>query len=130
MQLRAELPERNTKEVSVYEDRKADPGLIATEIAKLKAAFPAIEMSYISILSERLQANGFTEQRLKDAIATVIDNFRYQKPNIADIIAYDKKVKLYTYNETYQEIEKGAEWSDFKIIERNGKIFRVKITEL
>lgn len=130
MQLRQELQGQNMSEISLYEDKKAEPQLIATELAKLKASFPAMEMSYISVLSERLQANGFTEQRLKDAISTVIDKFRYQKPNIADIIGFDRKTKLYTYNEAYIEVEKGAEWSDFKIIQYNGKNVRIKITDL
>lgn len=127
MQLQQGLQEQNTKEISLYQDKQAQPQLIATELAKLKAAFPAIEMSFISVLSERLQANGFTEQRLKDAISTVIDKFRYQKPNIADIIGFDKVARLYTWNEAFMEVEKGAEWTDFKIIEKNGVKFRVKI---
>ena len=127
MQLQQGLQEQNTKEISLYQDKQAQPQLIATELAKLKAAFPAIEMSFISVLSERLQANGFTEQRLKDAISTVIDKFRYQKPNISDIIGFDKVARLYTWNEAFMEVEKGAEWTDFKIIEKNGVKFRVKI---
>ena len=90
-----------------------------------------MEQGAIEILTERLLANGFTEQRLKDAIADVIDNFKYKIPNIADIIQFDKRVKLYTYNEAYMEIEKGAAvWEDFRIIERNETKYRIKLKDL
>lgn len=55
----------------------------------------------ISILKERLKANGFNDERLKAAVNHVIDTYTGfgKEPNIADFIQYDKKVKVYTYNE-------------------------------
>jgi hypothetical protein len=118
-------------EITIYEDDIATINTIAKEVVKLKKSFPQMEQGAIEILTERLLANGFTEQRLKDAIADVIDNFKYKIPNIADIIQFDKRVKLYTYNEAYMEIEKGAAvWEDFRIIERNETKYRIKLKDL
>lgn len=131
MQLQRGLLGQNTNEISLYEGAVAPPKIIATEVAKLKAAFPAMEMSFISVLSERIQAKAFTEERLKDAIASVIDNFKYKMPNIADILSFDKKIKLYTHNEAFIQVDKGlAEWSDFRFIEKDGNKLRIKITDL
>ena len=95
-------------------------------------AFPVIDPEYISVLSERLVSNGFTDRRLKDAIGYVIDKFSYKKPNISDIIGFDKKAKLYTYNEAYRLIEKGevSGFNEFEIVEINGIKYRVKKSEL
>lgn len=104
----------NNNELTIYSDKRAEITLIATEIRKLKAAFPAMESEFMSVLAERIQAKGFSEQRLKDAISSTIDNFIYQKPNIANIIGFDKRVKLYSYNEVTNLIgEHKASFDDF-----------------
>lgn len=53
------------------------------------------------LLKERFKENGFTNERLRDAINHVIDTYEgWDKlPNIANFIQYDKKVKIYTYKE-------------------------------
>ena len=128
MQLHKESSTHNQTEISIYTGQPAGPREIAQELTKLKYAFPAMETAFISILSERLVANGFTEQRIKDAVANVIDNFTYKSPNIADIIKFDKKVKLYTYHEVSALVTKGeAQFSDFEIYDKD-KGLRIKIT--
>lgn len=87
--------------------------------------------SFFDLLSERLIENNFSGQRLKDAINHVIDNFQYKELTVADIIKFDRKVKLYTYTQAYALIEKGlCNWGDFKIIEMSGKSFRVMEKDL
>jgi hypothetical protein len=104
--------------------------LIATELRKLKAVFPAIENDFISVLSERLKSNEFTEKRLKDSIGFVIDNFEYQKPNIANIISFDKKIKLYTHNEVCLLVTgHEASFEDFAHYRKNGTLFWIKKTD-
>lgn len=118
----------NQTEISIYSGKLAGVREIAQELVKLKYAFPAMETNFISILSERLVANGFTEQRIKDAVANVIDNFTYKNPNIADIIKFDKKVKLYTYHEVSALVTEGAsQFSDFEIYDQKRGL-RIKIT--
>ena len=86
-------------EISVYHGEKATEKDIKSECRKLLAAFPEATNDYLIVLIERLADNGFTAQRVKDAINNVIDSCPYKKPSISEIISFDKKVKLYTYNE-------------------------------
>jgi hypothetical protein len=108
------------------------PVCVDQELKKLCIAFPAIDPDYVNVLSERLVSSGFTDKRLKDAIANVIDNFSFKRPNISDIISFDKKHKLYTYQEAYRLIEKGevSGFEDFEIVEINERKFRIKKSEL
>lgn len=55
----------------------------------------------IDLLRERFKANGFTDQRMKDAVAFVIDSYTgFDKlPAIGDFIKFDKKVKVFTLSE-------------------------------
>lgn len=86
---------------------------------------------FFNILSERLSDNGFSDERMKDAVNYVIDNFQYKELNVSDIIKFDKRVKLYTYNEVCNMVTKGqANFSDFDIREINGNFFRVKKSDL
>jgi hypothetical protein len=121
-----------TNELSIYQGHKAEPKDIAMELSKLQVAFTDISKEYMSVLTERLVRNGFTKERLRDAIGHVIDNFNYRRPNISDIISFDKKVKMYTYAEVFRMIEKGeaSGFEDFQIVEVNGNKFRVKKTDV
>lgn len=87
--------------------------------------------TFFNLLSERLIDNSFSSKRLKDAINDIIDNFRYKELTIADIIKFDKRVKLYSYNEACRMVSKGeCSFSDFETREINGKFYRVKKTDL
>lgn len=88
-------------------------------------------VDFFNLLSERVVANGFSNERLKDAINHILDNFQYKELVISDIIKFDRKVKLYTYSEVVSMVTKGlATWSDFEIREINGNHFRVKKADL
>lgn len=100
---------------------------------RLKAAFHkmASNNDFFDLLSERVVANGFSNERLKDAINQILDNFQYKELVISDIIKYDRKIKLYTYSEVVNMVTKGlATWPDFEIKEINGNHFRVKKADL
>lgn len=116
-------------ELSLYNDEIADVKLIATELRKLKAVFPMLENDFISVLAERISANGFTEQRLKDAISNVIDTFKYQRPNIADIISFDSRIKLYTGKEFCDAQVSGTPATEFYRHYIGERLFFVKIAD-
>lgn len=125
------LRTENGYEMSVYDGSAATPKEIAVGMARLRVAFPKQNQDFFNLLAERVIKNGFTTERLTDAVNKTIDNFAYKELNISDIIRHDRKVKLYTYNEVCQMVTKGlADWGDFQIREVNGVIFRVKNTEL
>jgi len=60
-----------------------------------------MQPEFFGILAERIEANNFTEKQLNDAINHVIDTFQYKELNIADIIRFDRRIKLYTWEEAY-----------------------------
>lgn len=119
-----ELTQNN--EVSVYTDQLAQPRDVGVAMKRLSASFSRMEDEFFNILSERIVKNGFTKKRLEDAVNSIIDNFQYKELNVSDVIRFDKKVKLYTYNEVCYMVTKGqAEFSDFEIRVINGTHYRV-----
>jgi len=79
----------------------------------MKAAFPELPAQFYEILSQRVKANKFTDEKLEDAINNLIDNFTYPKPTIADIISYDKRVKLHSYSQLCELVSQGHSWDEF-----------------
>lgn len=90
---------KGLNEISIYSGEVADRDIIKSETKKLAAAFPEVTMDFIILLGDRLSENKFTAQRVRDAIGHIIDTSPYKRPAIADIISYDRKVKLFTYEE-------------------------------
>ncbi len=84
--------------MSLYQDTLSDMG-VAKNMKKLQSAFPKQSKEFFNVLAERLIANGFTDERLADAVNNVIDNFQYKELNISDIVRFDKKMKMYNYKE-------------------------------
>lgn len=135
---RRELPVRITKdingtsEISLYSG-PLEPNVVLQSMNRLASAFPKMKdnVDFFNLLSERVVANGFSNERLKDAINHILDNFQYKELVISDIIKFDRKVKLYTYSEVVSMVTKGlATWPDFEIREINGNHFRVKKADL
>lgn len=67
--------------------------------AKIKAAFPNLPIEFFEIFSDRVIDNGFSNEKLNDAVNHVIDNCVYPNPTIAQFLSYDAKIRLYTYQE-------------------------------
>ena len=86
-------------ELSAYTDNEATRDEVKTELKKLIAAFPVLTSDFIVLLIDRITSNKFTHARVTDAINHIIDTCQYKQPSIAEIISYDKKIKVYTYNE-------------------------------
>jgi len=86
---------------------------------------------FFDILYERIDKNKFTKQRLEDAVNNVLDNFRYKELNVADIISYDKRVRLYTYTQICDEIANGRSTTDdYERVERAGKNYWAKKVDI
>ena len=89
----------------------------------MKAAFPNAKAGFFDIVMERVKENGFSDQRLIDAVNNLIDNFRYPNPMVSDIVSFDKRIKLHTHSEVCNKIGQGYRWEDFEIVERNNTKF-------
>ena len=117
--------------VSIYSGKAAMPKEVAVGMKRLKVAFPKMGDEFFNILAERVVDNGFSSERLKHAINHVLDNFQYKELNISDIIRFDKRVRLYSYNEVCVLVSKGqASFNDFEKKEINGNIYRILKTDL
>lgn len=71
--------------------------------AMIKKSFPTLPKGFYDMFDDRIIANKFTVQRLKDAVTHVIDNCRYPQPSIADFISYDKTLKFKTWDDMTKE---------------------------
>lgn len=100
------------------------------QMARLRKAFPQLPAGFFEILLDRVEGTGFTDKRLTDAVNNLIDNFNYPNPTIANIIGFDKRVKLLTYSQLC-DIENGCPGSfkDYCRVRRNGKIFWINRAE-
>jgi len=96
--------------------------VVIKNIAKIKRAFPALPEGFYEVFSERIKANGFTDQRLMDAVTHVIDTCVYPTPTIAQFISFDKTVKVFKYTEIIKMIEDGDPnaFDRYKRIEMDG----------
>ena len=109
--------------VSRYTGAVAQPDEIKSEVIKLSNAFTDIDNGYLIVLVDRLIDNGFTVQRVKDAINHAIDTIHYRRPSIAEIISFDKKAKVYTYDEVMAKCQPGQSFFDkVERVEIAGKI--------
>ena len=118
------MSQKVSGEISVYSGEIATRKEVLTEAKKLIAAFPDAGNDYIILLVDRLTDNGFTAQRVHDAINHVIDTNPYKRPSIADIISFDKKVKLYTYSELEAKGRQGAKdvFKNYERVKIEGKV--------
>ena len=117
-------------EITIYQGEPASALVLAQETAKIHVLFPKLDKLFVPLLIERLSVNNFTEKRVKDAISYLIDNFKYQNPSIADIVSFDKKIKIYSHNDVVQLVtENKADFSDFYKHWIGETLYRVKKTE-
>jgi len=112
----------NISEISIYKGQIAEESTIKSEVMKLVAAFPNIKNDFIIVLIERLIENGFTKERVHDAISKTIDTNPYQRPSIADIISFDRKIKTYSYSDISAKCYPGySAFDHFDKIEIEGR---------
>lgn len=114
---------KSTDEISVY-DGELTPKCLIESVAVIKKSFPALPIGFYDVFTDRLKANGFSDERLKDAIAHVIDTCVYPQPTIAQFISYDKKIKLNSYEDMLKKLnEFGPDvWNSYKMIKMADRI--------
>lgn len=109
--------QKGLSEISLYPGEIATRAETAKETKKLLAVFPDVSPDFIIVLADRLIENKFTEDRVKDAINHVIDTCPYRRPAMSDIISFDKKMRLFTFEEIKTKCR-----PDFKAFEHFEKI--------
>ena len=116
------LTQKGYNEISIYTGDVATGEQVRTEAKKLIAAFPDVTNDFIILLSDRLADNKFTAQRIKDAINFTIDTCKYKRPSIADIVSFDRKIDVFTYEEIQNKCAPGyPAFEYYEKINLNGK---------
>ena len=65
----------------------------------VRHAFPSITTEFLRLLVSRMRAENFSDQRATDAVNHVIDNCEYPLPTIARFLSFDRRKRVYSYNE-------------------------------
>jgi hypothetical protein len=100
-------------EISIYKGELSDQ-IVKDQVGKLKTCFPDLPANWFSILIDRVKDSNFTDSRLIAAVNNCIDSFVYGKqPNIANVLSYDKTVKLLNYGQFTEKINSGERSSDY-----------------
>jgi len=87
--------------MSIYHKGDLTTECLTIQTDRIKLTFPKFPKEMILVLKDRFAANNFTDQRMIDSVNNVIDTYvGWDKlPNIANFIQFDKKIKIFTYNE-------------------------------
>jgi len=109
--------EDNSFELSLYADEYPTKEDFKAASNRLSIAFPKMTKEFFVLLTEFIIKHKFTSKRLSEAVNYVIANFQYKELNIADIIKFDRRVKLYTGNEFMNAQMSGIHPSKFEIRE-------------
>ncbi len=92
--------------LSTYKGVPATDEEMLPILRELATAFPVYN-SKIAVLVKVLMANNFTAKRLSDACMHVMATCKYKEPTIADIVSYDRCLRLYTYQEACRLVTTG-----------------------
>jgi len=121
--------------LSVYDDELIDERDVVKNIMRIRKSFPDLHDGFYEIISEMVFKLRFTKKQLEDAADNLIINFRYgREPNPAEILSWDKKIRLYSWNEIADicDKENSSVWDKFQKVKISGydKIFYVKKNKL
>ena len=89
--------------ISIYGKGEVSAEVLGLGTIALKKAFPRLSKDWYDILEECLDDVGFTDERFIQAIKSLIMTCQYPEPTIANLTGFDRRVKLFTYNQTMTE---------------------------
>lgn len=90
--------------MSIYKGELTNE-VIAASAMKIKAAFPALPIPFYDVFADRIKENNFCDEKLKASTNHVIDNCIYPSPTVAQFLSYDKRIKLYSYDDMLKMAE-------------------------
>jgi hypothetical protein len=126
------ISERLKSEISLYGEGKVSASGFALNIVKLKRAFPKLPDGWYTILEEMLDEEKFTDQRLTDAVNHLIKTSIYPEPTIANLLTFDRKAKIWTYEEAlafsndFSTERRRKFWEGLEVYDQEKKLWREK----
>lgn len=96
--------------------------VVIESVKLIKAAFPDLPAEFYDVFQARIKANGFTDGRLRDAVANVIDSCIYPKPTVAQFLSFDRRIKIFTYEQMLGKLKDYGEdiWRSYRAIKLSG----------
>ena len=120
----------DTYTVTRYKGTPATKEQIASELIVLNKAFPQTTQAFIAVLAEQVASEGWTAERIHDAVRHMIRTCEHPTFTPAKFLNYDKKKNLYTYSGYCGMILRGrAEHADFGKVKINDRVFWYLINE-
>ena len=95
-----------SQEVSLYKPGEVSAEAFAHGARRIKDAFPKLPANWYSVLEEMIDEERFDDLKFKDAVINLIKTCPYPEPTIANILGYDKKVRIYSYQELLEKHNK------------------------
>jgi len=98
-------------------------------VAIIKKSFPSLPIDFFDVFTDRLRANNFSDERLKDAVSHVIDTCVYPTPTIANFISWDRKFKVLNYEDMLKKTDELGSfvWDNYKPIKFKNRVKKVWI---
>lgn len=90
-------------ELSEYIPGEATGETVIWMLKKLKGCFPETSREALDTLVEMLKEERWADTRIKDAVKEAIKSHKYPRITPANILDFDKRVKLYSINQLHQE---------------------------
>lgn len=115
--------------ISLYNDQPADEAAWAVQALRITSVFPEVgsNAAFMNELSKAVARKRMTAKQLEDAIDNLVDNCKYPRFSISEVVSYDKKVRLYSHAECCEICSHGVSWNDtFDTVKVDGKVFWVK----
>jgi hypothetical protein len=102
-------------EISIYNDLLTIK-CVAEQSSRIRKAFPSLTEDFYTSFHQEIKRLNFTNNRLIEAVNELIANCEYPMPTLARVLGFDKKVKIYTYDDICDLVSKGNKWDDYKPI--------------
>ncbi len=109
-------------ELSVYSNRPALHTEVVAECATLLAAFPEQNPAFYSILHKAVEDEGMSLERLREAVRRLITEHRYRTFSVADVVGYDKTIRVARSISTLRYITRTPKLDYSDIVVVRGKV--------
>jgi hypothetical protein len=103
-------------EISIYKGPVISNESIVKYSVKIRQAFPTLAPEFYDILLNMAKEEGFTDERFRDAVHMVIKTCVYPTPTIAQFISWDKRIKVFNYEEILKKWDEGTSRETYKPI--------------
>lgn len=110
-------------EISIYQGSLISDENIIKYSIKIRQAFSSLPPEFYGILLEMAKEERFTDERFRDAVHHVIKTCIYPTPTIAQFISFDRRFKVYTYEEMIDKFL--MNWDNYKSIQFPDRVKKV-----